>query len=465
MSKQFSKTILGIGAGYVGGPTMAMIASKCPYYKILVVDKDTEKIKAWQSGKPPIFEPGLSELVNRSLNRNLFFSTDIATSIAAAEIIFVSVNTPIKDYGIGAGMAPDLRYWEQTARDIVKYSNSDKIIIEKSTVPVHTAQAMEIILHANQSNYHFDVLSNPEFLAAGSAIKDLEQPDRVLIGGHETERGQEAIKTLCDIYTHWVTRGKILSTNLWSSELSKLASNAFLAQRVSSINSIATICQHTGANITEVAHVIGCDSRIGSDFLRAGIGFGGSCFKKDILNLVYLCKHHGLDEIADYWQAVINMNDYQKSRFSTDIITHMFNTLVNKKLAILGFAFKANTGDTRDSPAIDICRYLLKEKAILSIHDPKALENAQQDLNHFTNQVCFDNNPYHAAKGTHALIILTDWNVYTTLDFQRIFDVMEKPAFLFDGRNFLDHQVLYDIGFNVYSVGKTPQMRFEQPQM
>lgn len=451
-----TKTILGIGAGYVGGPTMAMIAKKCPEYTIIVVDINKARIEAWQSPQLPIYEPGLKELVDATLNKNLFFSTDIPGNIAKADIIFVSVNTPTKTFGMGSGKAADLQYWEKTAREIIQYSNSDKIIVEKSTVPVRTAQAMSNILNSNDRGITFDVLSNPEFLAEGTAINDLEKPDRVLIGGAETPRGQKAIEALLEVYLHWVPREKILTTNVWSSELAKLVANAFLAQRISSVNSLTPFCEATGANIHEVCKAVGMDSRIGSKFLGPSVGFGGSCFKKDILNLVYLCRHYGIKETADYWEQVISMNEYQRKRFVERMLSAMFNTVAGKKIAIFGFAFKANTGDTRESSAITICRQLLEEHAHLVITDPKALENAKEDLKDVLHHIDMVLDPYEAARGAHAIAILTEWDCYRTLDYKKIYDHMEKPAFIFDGRNILDHKALFEMGFNVYPLGKTP---------
>ncbi|HON44090.1 MAG TPA: nucleotide sugar dehydrogenase, partial [Planctomycetota bacterium] len=369
------KNILCIGAGYVGGPTMAMIAKKCPDYKVVVVDINAERIAAWQSENLPIFEPGLKDLIKETLNKNLFFSTDVAGNIDKADIIFVSVNTPTKTFGLGKGKAADLQYWEKTAREIVQYSTKGKIIVEKSTLPVKTAQAMERILNANESGIVFDVLSNPEFLAEGTAIKDLEKPDRVLIGGHiETERGRNAMQALVNLYAHWVPAENIITSNLWSSELTKLASNAFLAQRISSINSLSAFCEVTGADVDEVSKAIGKDSRIGSKFLKASVGFGGSCFQKDILNLVYLCEQAGLPEVATYWEQVVIMNNYQRIRFVRRMMQAMFNTVANKRITLFGFAFKANTGDTRESAAIYITRELLEEHAKVVVTDPKALD-------------------------------------------------------------------------------------------
>lgn len=443
-----------IGAGYVGGPTMAMIAKKCPNVQVTVVDINEERIAAWQSEKLPIYEPGLEEVVKEALGRNLFFSTDVDQGIRDADIIFVSVNTPTKTFGEGAGCASDLQYWELCARRIKEVATSDKIIVEKSTLPVRTAEAMERVLHCGMEGIHFEVLSNPEFLAEGTAISDLENPDRVLIGGHETETGQAALQKLVEIYNTWIPRERILTTNVWSSELSKLTANAFLAQRVSSINAISALCEATGANVSDVAHAIGTDSRIGPKFLKASIGFGGSCFKKDILNLVYLCESYGLKEPADYWRQVVTLNEYQETRFVKNMLHNMFNTIANKKIGIFGFAFKADTGDTRESPAIRVCRELANEHAKVVVTDPKAIENARLELPDLLEQVAFEKDPYKAAEGAHAIAILTEWKEYKELDYQRIYDSMMKPAFIFDGRNMLDHQALFEIGFEVYSIGK-----------
>jgi UDPglucose 6-dehydrogenase len=446
--------ILCIGAGYVGGPTMAMIARKCPDVKVTVVDINAERIAAWQSDKLPIFEPGLAEVVKESLGRNLFFSTDVDSGIAEADIIFVSVNTPTKTFGQGAGRAADLQYWEKTARQIMANSTSDKIVVEKSTLPVRTAAAMQRILDSGDGNVKFEVLSNPEFLAEGTAIADLENPDRVLVGGHDTESGRAAVAKLVDVYASWIPRDRILTTNVWSSELSKLAANAFLAQRVSSINSLSALCEATEADVTEVARAIGTDSRIGPKFLKASVGFGGSCFKKDILNLVYLCETYGLHEVAAYWQQVVAMNDYQQDRFVGNMIASMFNTVAGKRIALLGFAFKADTGDTRESPAIRITRKLLEEHAEVVVSDPQALDNAKIDLSDVADRVSFVEDPYEAAKGAHAVAVLTDWGLYNELDYDKIYAGMMKPAFIYDGRNCLDQQRLHDIGFNVYAVGR-----------
>ena len=449
------KTILCIGAGYVGGPTMAMIAKKCPGYKITVADINPARIAAWQSEELPIYEPGLLELVKECRGKNLFFSTDVAAGIREADIIFVSVNTPTKTFGEGAGMAADLQYWEKVAREILANSDRDKIVVEKSTLPVRTAEAIARILNVPGSKVRFEILSNPEFLAEGTAIEDLEKPDRVLIGGNQTtEAGRRAVEELVAVYAHWVPRERILTTNVWSSELSNLVANAFLAQRISAVNSITALAEATEADVEEVARAIGMDSRIGPKFLRASVGFGGSCFQKDILNLVYICRHYGLHEVADYWHSVVKINDYQKSRFVGRILASMFNTIVGKRIAVFGFAFKANTGDTRETPAIAVCRKLLEERAALVVTDPAALPNAKKDLADFADRVAFEPDPYKAAAGAHALVFVTEWPQYQKLDFQRLYDSMAKPAFLFDGRNFLDHEKLFEIGFDVHPIGK-----------
>ncbi len=457
---EFKKRILCIGAGYVGGPTMSVIALKCPEYRVDVVDIDPGRIKQWNSDTLPIFEPGLDEIVKKIRGKNLFFTTEIEAGIKAADIIFVSVNTPTKTYGEGAGMASDLQYWEKTALQIIEHAQNNKIIVEKSTLPVRTAEAMERILKANNRNLKFEVVSNPEFLAEGTAIKDLLEPDRILVGSHTDAAGTKAAQAIVDIYAHWIPREKIITTNLWSSELSKLVANAFLAQRISSINSISALCEKTDANIAEIAYAVGSDSRVGSKFLNASVGFGGSCFKKDILNLVYIARSYGLHEVADYWNMVVQMNEYQQSRFVKKIIREMFNTVADKKIAIFGFAFKANTGDTRESPAIFITRKLLEERAVISITDPKALVNARIDLAGLDN-INYETDPYQAADGAHAIAIMTEWEEYRHLDYQRIYSSMKKPAFIFDGRNILNHCQLFEIGFNVYPVGQSDLNHFK----
>ncbi|MDO8723151.1 MAG: nucleotide sugar dehydrogenase [Syntrophales bacterium] len=454
------KNILCIGAGYVGGPTMAVIALKCPHCRVTVVDTDAKRIEAWNSDSLPIYEPGLAEIIQQTRGKNLFFSTDIERGIRENDIIFVSVNTPTKTFGVGAGMAADLHYWEKTARQILEHSQSSKIVVEKSTLPVKTALAMERILKSVPNGNNFEVLSNPEFMAEGTAIKDLEYPDRVLIGSRETESGLKARDVLTEIYTQWVPREKIITSNIWSSELSKLVANAFLAQRISSINAISALCEKTEADIKEVSKAVGMDSRIGPKFLESSIGFGGSCFKKDILNLVYLCRNYGLSEVAAYWESVVRINEYQHERFILNMLSAMFNTLSDKKICLLGFAFKANTGDTRESPAIYIARRLLEEKAEIVISDPHALANARSDMKGAEGRIGYEEDPYKAAWGCHAIAVLTEWEQYKSLDFHNIFREMVKPAFIFDGRNILDHRRCFDIGFNVYPIGKPPFTHF-----
>lgn len=460
MAATFGETILCIGAGYVGAPTMAVIARHCPDIKVIVADINAERIAGWESHALPIYEPGLDDVVRETRGRNLFFSTDIPSGIREADIIFVSVNTPTKTCGIGAGRAADLRYWEKTAREILRHADRDKIVVEKSTLPVRTAEAMSRILESGGKPLHFEVLSNPEFLAEGTAIADLQNPDRVLIGAASTPSGRAAQRRLVDIYARWVPRDRILTASVWSSELSKLVANAFLAQRISSINSISALCEATGADVDEVARAIGMDSRIGPKFLNPCVGFGGSCFKKDILNLVYIAESRGLTTVADYWRMVVNMNDYQAGRFVTSLVSRMFNTIAGKRIAVFGFAFKADTGDTRESVAIRVCRLLHAEGANVAVTDPRALPNARVDLADIAGDVTFEDDPYAAAAGAHAIVLLTEWRAYRDLDYARILAAMEKPAFVFDGRNILDHARLHALGFNVYPVGKEALTHF-----
>uniref|UniRef100_A0AAG5D5J1 UDP-glucose 6-dehydrogenase n=1 Tax=Anopheles atroparvus TaxID=41427 RepID=A0AAG5D5J1_ANOAO len=534
-----------IGAGYVGGPTCSVMALKCPDIKITVVDRSTERIAQWNSDKLPIYEPGLDEVVRQCRNRNLFFSTDIETAIQEAELIFISVNTPTKTYGNGRGRAADLKFVEGCARMIADMSQNSKIVVEKSTVPVRAAESIMHILKANHKpGVKYDILSNPEFLAEGTAVEDLLKPDRVLIGGEQTPEGQAAIEKLCWVYEHWIPKRNIITTNTWSSELSKLAANAFLAQRISSINSLSAVCEATGADVSEVARAVGLDSRIGPKFLQASVGFGGSCFQKDILNLVYICEGLNLPEVAAYWQQVIDMNDYQKTRFSQKIIECLFNTVTDKRISILGFAFKKNTGDTRETPAIAVCKTLLDEGAQLNIYDPKVEpEQIMADLTHpkvtdspehVKRAVQIFADPYDAVRGTHALVVCTEWDEFVvchrqrrhyrhpascsvsscsyfsssssssssssdgdeqqqqrqqqqdakspasdhtpealratnrgpsptvvpfvvfpqSLNYERIYASMMKPAYIFDGRKILPHERLQQIGFHVQTIGK-----------
>ncbi len=453
-----NRNIVCIGAGYIGGPTMAVIAKMNPSRKVIVVDINAERIAAWNSPdfKLPIYEPGLEEVVREVRGRNLFFSTDIEGAVKECDIIFVGVNTPTKTFGRGAGRASDLQYWESTAREIKGFAEGDKIVIEKSTLPVRTAAAMEAILN-DHAEHSFTVLSNPEFLAEGTAIKDLLDPDRVLIGGPSTPEGKAAVAELVDIYRGeggaWVPAEKVLTTNVWSAELTKLAANAFLAQRVSSINAIAGLCEATGADVDEVARVIGADRRIGPKFLKAGPGFGGSCFKKDVLNLVYLCESFGLHTAAEYWNGVIEMNGHQQERIVSRLLREMFNTIANKRVALFGFAFKADTGDTRETPAGVVARLLAEERAKLVITDPKALANARRDLAGLDG-VVYEEDEYKAAEGADAVVVMTDWRHYPSLDWRRIYESMRKPALVFDTRNCLDSAALRETGFRVLNIGK-----------
>ncbi|MBS7786452.1 UDP-glucose 6-dehydrogenase [Flavobacterium sp. CYK-55] len=454
-------SICCIGAGYVGGPTMAIIAQKCPHIKVTVVDLNEERIAAWNDpdvNNIPIFEPGLSDMVGEARGRNLFFTTEVEKGIDEAQMIFISVNTPTKTYGLGKGMAADLKYIELCARQIASVAKDNKIVVEKSTLPVRTAEAVKNILDNTGNGVQFQILSNPEFLAEGTAVEDLLNPDRVLIGGNDAQ----AIESLVEIYANWVSRDKILTTNLWSSELSKLTANAFLAQRVSSINALSEVCEKTGADVNEVARAIGMDSRIGSKFLKASVGFGGSCFQKDILNLVYIAKSYGLDEVADYWEQVVIMNDHQKRRFAHKIVQTLYNTVSGKKIAFLGWAFKKDTNDTRESAAIDVADYLLLEQAKVAVFDPKVGEkqvrydlaySATNELSNIDKNVTVYQDPYEACKGSHAIAVLTEWDEFKNYDWKRIFDSMHKPAFVFDGRNILDAKKMKEIGFVFSSVG------------
>ena len=459
------KNICCIGAGYVGGPTMAVIAQKCPHIKITVVDVNESRINAWNSSNDddlPIYEPGLAAVVKEARGRNLFFSTNVDKAIDEAEMIFISVNTPTKTYGAGKGMAADLKYIELCARQIAKIAKTDKIVVEKSTLPVRTASAIKEILTNTGNGVQYQILSNPEFLAEGTAIADLFNPDRVLIGGDTAPEGQKAIQALVDIYLNWVPNDKILTTNLWSSELSKLTANAFLAQRVSSINALSELCEKTGANVNEVAQAIGLDSRIGPKFLKASVGFGGSCFQKDILNLVYIAKSYGLHEVANYWEQVIIMNDHQKRRFAKNISTTLYNTVAGKKIAFLGWAFKKDTNDTRESAAIYVADDLLNEQATIAVFDPKVkVAQMWSDLDYLATRTPQENqqqlqayeNPYEACKEAHAVAVLTEWDEFKSYDWQKIYEHMLKPAFVFDGRNILDRDTLEKIGFVYKSIG------------
>jgi UDPglucose 6-dehydrogenase len=456
-----------IGAGYVGGPTMSVIAKKCPHIQVTVVDINESRIAQWNDSNLdnlPIYEPGLKEIVADTRNKNLFFSTEVDKAIDEADVIFISVNTPTKTYGKGKGQAADLKFIELCARNIAKVAKTDKIVVEKSTLPVRTAGAIKNILDNTGNGVNFEILSNPEFLAEGTAIEDLLNADRVLIGGDETPSGQKAKDALSEVYENWLPKERILQTNVWSSELSKLVANAFLAQRVSSINSISALCEKTDANVQEVSRAIGFDTRIGSKFLNSSVGFGGSCFQKDILNLVYISQSLGLQEVADYWEQVIIMNDYQKRRFADNIISTLYNTVSGKKIVFFGWAFKKDTNDTRESAAIYVADALLEEKAELSIFDPQVKEQTVfRDLDYLNTRtleenkelVTVVNDPMDQIENAHAIAILTEWDEFKTYDWQKIYDKMLKPAFVFDGRRLLDKEKLETIGFKYYRIGQS----------
>ncbi len=469
------KNICCIGAGYVGGPTMAVIAKYCPDIQINVVDSNQERIKKWNSNDLsllPVYEPGLENIIKEKRGVNLHFSSEVKKNIREADLIFISVNTPTKKSGIGAGKASDLKWVEVCSREVAAYSKGHTIVVEKSTLPVRTAEVIKKILEKsepntpkNESSKTFDVLSNPEFLAEGTAINDLENPDRVLIGGEN----DDAINALSKIYLNWIPKEKILHTNIWSSELAKLTANAFLAQRISSINSIGALCETTGADVREVARAIGTDSRIGAKFLDSGPGFGGSCFKKDILNLVYLANHFGLPEVGNFWEGVVDLNNWHQKRISNLIVKKLFGTLSGKKIIILGFAFKANTNDTRESSAIQICKDLMQEGAILHIHDPKV--SSQQicaDLNSFlvnqnqkeTIHLDSDKNFWYkiddineSLENADAVLILTEWKIYSNINWNLASTKMRKPAWLFDARSVVDKDKIISSGINFWRIG------------
>jgi len=459
------RSICCLGAGYVGGPTCCVIAQQCPHIAVTVVDKDPDRIAAWNSTRLPIYEPGLDKVVEEVRGRNLHFSTDIEAAIRGADLIFISVNTPTKSFGMGKGKAADLRYVEIAARMIaetVEEGAGLKIVVEKSTVPVRAAESISHILeHNTKTGVRYQVLSNPEFLAEGTAIQDLLHPDRVLIGGEQTDEGRAAIEALAKVYSHWVAREQIVTMNTWSSELSKLAANAFLAQRISSINSLSAICEASGADVSEVALAVGKDSRIGPKFLQASVGFGGSCFQKDILNLVYISECLNLPEVADYWSQVISLNNYQRDRFARRIVEGLFNTVTGKQIAVLGFSFKKDTGDTRESAAIYICQRLLEEGARLAVYDPVVTkEQVREELSRVVPEdqvkelVTSCTSPYSASEGSHAVVVCTEWDEFKTLDWKKIYEAMMKPAFVFDGRKILPHEELVKIGFSVETIGK-----------
>lgn len=456
------KKIACIGAGYVGGPTMSVIAQKNPNVQVTVVDLNQARIDAWNDSdleNLPVYEPGLDAVVAEARGRNLFFSTDVDKAIDEADMIFISVNTPTKTYGKGKGQAADLKYIELCARQIASVAKNDKIVVEKSTLPVRTAAALKSILDNTGNGVNFHILSNPEFLAEGTAVTDLHNPDRVLIGGEDGE----AVQALVNVYAEWVPRERILTTNLWSSELSKLVANAFLAQRVSSINAISELCEVTGANVDEVSRAIGHDSRIGPKFLKASVGFGGSCFQKDILNLVYIARTYNLTAVADYWEQVITLNDHQKARFAQNIIKTMYNTVNGKKIAFLGWAFKKDTNDTRESAAIYVADHLLEEEAHVVVYDPKvSADQIYKDLDYLGTRSAEDNrrlvkvvnDPYEAIADAHATAILTEWDEFKSYDWAKIKQQMKKPAFVFDGRKLLDRNQLDALGFDYYAIGE-----------
>ena len=472
MDKDKIKNICCIGAGYVGGPTMAVFAEHCKEVKITVTDVNEGRINSWNDpdiGNLPIYEPGLDQIIDKCRDKNLFFSTNIQESIANADMIFISVNTPTKTKGVGAGKASDLRWVEASARQIAEFAKGHTIVVEKSTLPVRTAKTIKKILSNSQHNDFkernktFSVLSNPEFLSEGNAIQDLESPDRVLIGGDD----EFAIELLADLYKNWVPDKKIIRTSIWSSELSKLTANAFLAQRISSINAIAALCEETEADVKEVEKAIGLDNRIGSKFLSPGPGFGGSCFQKDILNLVYLCEYYNLNQIARYWEQVVIINNWQKDRISKLIVNSLFGTVSNKKLAILGFAFKANTNDTRNSPSIKICKDLLDEGAILSIYDPKVGEkqikndlttsDAEVDCDPSKVRYVYSKSLDNAIDGSHAILILTEWKEFKEIKWDHFFRKMKRPSWVFDTRSVVDVGTLEKVGFNVWQIGNCSQ--------
>ncbi|KAF2083983.1 UDP-glucose dehydrogenase [Saccharata proteae CBS 121410] len=482
------RKICCIGAGYVGGPTCAVIANKNPDVDVTVVDLDSKRIQAWKSNELPIYEPGLLEVVQqaRDVQGNLFFSTDIDAAIDAADLIFVSVNTPTKLTGAGAGRASELGYVESAVRKIAEIAKpgTSKIVVEKSTVPIKTADGIREILAATcRYNVNFDVLSNPEFLAEGTAMSDLLNPDRVLIGSLQTQSGFRAAAALADLYASWVPRDNILTMNVWSSELTKLAANAMLAQRISSINALSAVCEATGADIDEVSHACGLDARIGSRMLKASVGFGGSCFKKDVLSLTYISESLHLPEVAAYWKSIVDINEYQKDRFSRRIVKCLYNTLTNKKIAILGFAYKKDTGDTRESAAITIIRNLISEGAKVSIYDPCVIEEqiwkefkyAGSGYDDIAESVTICKTAYDACDGAHAVAILTEWDEFSNkttsksqatrpkLDWNRVADLMLRPMFVFDGRNVVDVAGLEQLGFRVESIGKVGTSRYSPP--
>lgn len=464
------KNICCIGAGFVGGPTMAVIAIQCPEINVYVVDHNNEKINLWNHSNLdmlPVYEPGLKEIIEKTRNKNLFFSSEVEKYINESEMIFIAVNTPTKQNGEGKGMAADLTNIEKCAKIISEVSKDDKIVIEKSTLPVRTAEKLKQILNRD-SKIKFEILSNPEFLAEGTAIKDLYKSNRVLIGSEDTKSAKEAVIKLCEIYERWIPKEKILLTNIWSSELSKLASNAFLAQRISSINSLSAFCEKTGAKIQEVSSAIGRDIRIGDKFLNASIGFGGSCFKKDILNLVYLSNYYGLYEVGEYWHQVLKINDYQKSRFLNKILQSLENRIVNSKIVLMGWSFKKNTNDSRESASIYLAIELIKKGAYIIVVDPLSnISRIKNDLtdflkledfedyssNEFIDKITYSTNCFEASKNADAIVISTEYDEFKSYKWDEVYSVVNKPALMFDGRILLNKQKMKKIGFNIYQIG------------
>lgn len=472
--KSMAVKIACVGAGYVGGSTMAVIAEKCPEITVTVIDIDNKKIEAWNSNKLPIYEPGLQDIVEKHRGKNLFYTTDAKAAVSDADLVFIAIGTPTKSVGTGAGKAAMLGFFESATRMIAPFLKNNVVVVEKSTVPVGVANSIKTVLHANiEHDTKFEIVSNPEFLAEGTAIRDLHEPSRILIGNNDTPSGIAAGKLLASVYAHWVPQEKILMTNVWSSELSKLTANALLAQRISSINSIAAICEKTGADVNEVARAIGFDTRIGSKFLHASVGFGGSCFQKDIFNLVYIAESLGLTDVALYFNQIILMNDFTRERFARNIVHTMFDTLYHKDVAVFGFAFKADTGDTRESSAITVIDYLLKERGIIHVYDPMVTKwqmyndlmyyDSNLDTNILEKNVIVHKDPYEACKDAHAIIILTEWPEFKTYDYQKIYNDMTKPAFLFDGRNLLNRDALRQIGFCTHGIGVSPDQLGDQP--
>lgn len=501
------------------------MANRVPHVEFTVVDLNAKRIAAWNSSSLPIFEPDLADVLRVPRDGvagermpNLTFTTRVDQAVADADIIFVSVNTPTKTHGLGAGSASDLGYLESATRKIAEVSSTNKIVVEKSTVPCRTAESVRDILAANgKPGVQFDVISNPEFLAEGTAISDLLYPDRVLIGSILDEAGARAASILTDLYAEWVPRDRIITMNLWSSELAKIAANALLAQRISSVNALSAICEATGAEIGEVSYAVGLDQRIGPKMLKSSVGFGGSCFKKDILSLVYLSESLHLPEVAAYWKSVVDINEWQKDRFTKRVIHCLYNTLVGKKVAIFGFAYKKNTGDTRESAAISIVNSLIAERSDVSIYDPEVKdEQIMQDLTVNSDhprlveeRVTICRSAQQACVGAHAVVIVTEWDEFKTdgfvsyttppdtpphsnspapldsdgevqsqrrhnkkrsvqlgtrprtssksgarVNWSQIAKAMNKPAFVFDGRNVVEAAKLEKLGFRVECIGK-----------